>query len=156
MNNNQRKELADVITSQTIELFKVMFDADIEPYMNSNHNFNDDDLISKVTLSEEGFEIVLKFVFPRHLLVKLLNDMYGSVMANHESAREDAICEISNIVCGGLKKHLNEGGHSLEMSLPSIYCPYKTQDASDKECLKIDFFLLGEAFSVDLKMDETP
>lgn len=156
MNNNQRKELADVITSHTIELFKVMFGADIEPYMNDNHTFNDDDLISKVTLSEEGCEIVLKFIFPRHILVELLSDMYGAVMANHESAREDAICEISNIVCSGLKTHLNEKGHSLEMSLPSIYCPYSTEDSSSKECLKIDFFLLGEAFSVDLKMDETP
>lgn len=155
MNNTQRKELADVITSQTIELFKVMFGADIEPHMNDNDDFNDDDLISKVTLSEEGFEIVLKFIFPRDILVELLNDMYGSIMANHESAREDAICEISNIVCSGLKTHLNEKGHSLEMSLPSIYCSYNAQDSSDKECLKIDFFLLGESFSVDLKMDET-
>ena len=155
MDNDQRKELTDIICEQTIDLFKVMFGVDVKPYINADTVFDDDDLVSKVVLTEGQTEIVLRFVFPRHILEMLLKDLYGPIMAAHESTREDAICEISNIVCAGLKKHLNEKGHALEMNIPCIDISYNRDEEFNKNCLRIDFFIQEESFSVDLKMEET-
>lgn len=154
MDKELKNELASAISARVIEIFKTMFGVDVILVDNSIFSFDDDDLVSQITMHQDNLAVVLRFAFERRLLMPLLNSVYDSIMASHESTMEDAVCEIVNIVGGGLKQHMNESGYSLEMGIPTIDCGFQKYDQNNGGCLNIDFMLDDASLFVDLKLDK--
>lgn len=153
MDYNTKKEFTDIINTQIIEIFRVIFDVEVNPIKDKDIHFNHDDLVSKIRLHQDSTEILLRFGFPRETLVPLLKKMYDPIMATHESTLEDAVSEISNIACSGLKKHLNENGHNFSMDLPVIDCSFSSSDEHKDNSLYMNFMLQNNGFTVGLNMD---
>lgn len=146
-----RMELPDVIARQISMVFKVMFGVHVERSDRAQTTFSDDDLIAKVALSQGQIKIMLRFGFPRLMLGTLLQKIYSPAVAKHETTFEDAVCEIANIVCNAVKKHLNENGFSLLMSIPKIdHDAHSRYEKGSDDHLELDFRYNGEAFSVDM------
>jgi hypothetical protein len=144
-------ELPDVITRQVSMIFQSMFGVSVEKADRLQTTFNDDDLISCVSLSQDQLKILLRFGFPRHLLAPLLQKIYGSVIGKHETTFEDAVCEIANIVCNSVKKHLNENGFSFLMSIPKIDHDFNSRfERGSDDHLQLEFILQKDRFSVDM------
>ncbi|MBP7760107.1 MAG: hypothetical protein KA178_12710, partial [Alphaproteobacteria bacterium] len=151
LNPQVRMELPDVITRQVSMIFQSMFGVSVEKADRSQTSFNDDDLISCVSLSQDQLKILLRFGFPRLLLTPLLQKIYGPVIGKHETTFEDAVCEIANIVCNAVKKHLNENGFSFLMSIPKIEHDFKTRfEKGSDDHLQLEFILQKDRFSVDM------
>jgi len=144
-------ELPDVITRQVLLIFQNMFATAVEKADRLQTSFNDDDLISSVSLSQDNLKILLRFGFPRHLLAPLLQKLYGPVLGKHETTFEDAVCEIANIVCNGVKKHLNENGFAFLMNIPKIEHDFKSRfEKGSDDHLQLEFILQSDRFSVDM------
>lgn len=150
---NARNDIAATISQHVIKTFETTFGVTVEYILDSTLQFNDDDLISKIDLCQGDTTIELRFAFPRMLLTPLLQEVYGTIMASHEKVIEDAACEISNIICGGLKKHLNENGYRFTMSLPSITIDnFKSRNIDDTDHMNMNFLLRDDGFTVDLNL----
>lgn len=155
MDKELKNELTLTISTRVIEIFNTMFGVDVILVDHSIFSFDDDDLVSQVTMYQDNLAVVLRFAFERRLLMPLLNSVYDSIIASHESTMEDAVCEIVNIVGSGLKQHMNESGYSLEMDIPNMECGFQKYDPKNDDCLNIDFMLDDASLSVDLKLDKT-
>lgn len=155
MEEKLKRELKDKITEQVEKTFAVMFSAKVQSVDNKHSAFNDDDLITKAVMHQDNLEVILRFVFPRHLLKPLLLKVYPPELATHEMAYEDAACEITNIVCSGLKTYLNESNYKLVMNLPAVDYGFVDTNVTHKanEHLNLHFMLQDSNFLVDLIMD---
>lgn len=153
LTDEARRDISVTIADHVVKTFETTFGVTVKYIMDSIVHFNDDDLITKIELKQDSTAIELRFAFPRALLTPLLQKVYGPIMASHEKVVEDAACEISNIICGGLKKHLNENGYQFAMSLPSITIDnLKAPNASDRDRMNMNFILQDDEFSVDLNL----
>ncbi|MCB9977157.1 MAG: hypothetical protein H6858_06140 [Rhodospirillales bacterium] len=143
--------MPDVVTRQVLMIFHAMFGVNVEKADRLQTSFNDDDLIACVSLSQDDLKILLRFGFPRVLLAPLLQRIYGPVLGKHETTFEDAVCEIANIVCNAVKKHLNEHGFSFLMNIPKIEHDFKSRyEKGSDDHLELEYVLQGERFSVDM------
>jgi hypothetical protein len=148
-----RENLVGAIKINVEELFKTMFGVNVVELSRHNNDFNDDDLISKVNLTHEETTITVRFGFPRETLSPFLERFYDPIMAHHESTVEDAVCEITNIVCSGLKTQLNEKGYNFKMDLPVVDNAYHRKDA-DEDHINIDFQLQNGEFTVEVDLND--
>jgi hypothetical protein len=148
-----KKELSILIPAKVLETFQTIFGVHVREVTNPDQEFNDDDLIGKTVLSQDGQEIVMRFAFPRSTLKPLLLKIYEPILASHESTVEDAVCEIVNIVCTSIKSNLNDKGYALEMTLPVIDMNFRNPDV--EPFLNISFTLDPSGFLIDVEMKET-
>jgi CheY-specific phosphatase CheX len=151
LNPQVRLQLPDVISRQVGLIFQAMFGVSVEKADRIKSSFNDDDLVACASLSQGDLKILLRFSFPRLLLAPLLQKIYGPVLGKHETTFEDAVCEIANIVCNGVKKHLNENGFSFLMNIPKIDHDYNSRYAKGSDDhIELEFLLKDEHFCVDM------
>ncbi len=154
MDYETKKELTKLINQQIMEIFKMMFGVEISPIKTNQNNFNHDDLVTKIRLHQDDKEIILRFGFPRDVITPLLKKVYGPIMAMHESTLEDAVSEVSNIACSGLKTYLNERGENFSMDLPEIDCTFSCFKEKKPETLYMNFMLQNSGFTLNLNVDE--
>ncbi|HRQ59932.1 MAG TPA: hypothetical protein PLO23_00190 [Alphaproteobacteria bacterium] len=158
MTDTEKKTLTHIIIDHVEETFQKIFGVSIRPSLEKISNFDEDDIIIAVGMNEDegaGAEVNMHFVFHRHLLGPLLMRIYPPVMASHETTLEDAACEIANIVCSGLKTHLNENGFMLVMDFPKIVHLLKVADKTQgPDNLHINFLLQSDGLSVDMNMNK--
>lgn len=154
MTDTEKRTLTNIIIDHVEDTFQKIFGVSIRPSLEKISDFDEDDIIVVVGMQEDGMDVSMHFVFHRLLLSPLLLRIYPAVMASHETTLEDAACEISNIVCSGLKTHLNENGFSLVMDFPRIIHSYKLAEQKDEtpDNLNINFLLQSDGLSVDMAM----
>jgi CheY-specific phosphatase CheX len=155
MTDVEKNTLTNIIIEHVEDTFKKIFGVSIRPSLDKISDFDEDDIIVVVGMEEEATSVAMHFVFHRHLLSPLLMRIYPPVMASHETTLEDAACEISNIVCSGLKTHLNENGFSLVMDFPKVIHAHMLNAVNDDgtpDNLNISFLLQSDGLSVDMAM----
>ena len=150
MNQDVKLELKRHIVEQVEKTFVVLFNVKVKQLDDIRKKFNDDDLVTRVSMHQEGIEAILRFAFPRQLLKPLLLKIYPPELARHESIFEDAACEITNIVCSSLKTFLNENDYTFSMEIPKIDGQFGMQkDGMNENEISLDFVLTDEGFTVD-------
>lgn len=146
-----RAGLPEVIHRQMLMIFDRMFGVALERSDKVQTRFNDDDLVAAVSLSQGDIKILLRVGFPRMLMTRLLEEVYGPVLSRHETTFEDAICEVANVLCNGVKKYLNESGFAFLMNIPKVDHHYTSRyEAGSDDHIELDFTYKGESFTVDL------
>lgn len=156
MTDIEKKTLTSIIVDHVEDTFQKIFGVSIRPSLEQISDFDENDVIIAVQMKEDETVVDMNFVFHRHLLSPLLLRIYPPVMANHETTLEDAACEIANIVCSGLKKHLNENGFGLVMDFPKVIhrIVIPEQNNKDPDNLNINFLLQSDGLSVDMNMQK--
>lgn len=154
MTDIEKRTLTNIIIDHVEDTFQKIFGVSIKPSLDKISDFDEDDVIVIVRMEEEGTSVDMHFVFHRHLLSPLLMRIYPPVMASHETTLEDAACEIANIVCSGLKTHLNENGFALVMDFPKVIHARMAGAGNDtgSDNLNINFLLQADGLSVDMAM----
>lgn len=152
MDHDLKAKALAVIHREVENLFKNMFSVDIGLCEDGYSHLDDDTIVSKCVLFQSDVTFVLRFAFQRHVISPMLEKLYDDpIMAKHESSMEDAACEISNIVCSGLKTFLNESGYELKIALPTIDLNFKATDGPDPYTIGICFIVLGSIFHVGIE-----
>lgn len=154
MTDTEKQTLTNIIVDHVEDTFLKIFGVSIKPSLHKISDFSEDDIIVQIAMSEDNTSVSMHFVFHRLLLAPLLLKIYPAVLASHESTLEDAACEIANIVCSGLKTHLNENDFTLTMDFPKIVHIKTQQNANEdnEDDLNINFLLQSEGLSVDMAM----
>lgn len=152
MDQDLKVKAMEVIHEEVRNLFTSMFSINVETCNDCYDHLDDDTIVSKCSLSQNDVTFVLRFAFQRHVISPMLEKLYDDpIMAKHESSMEDAACEISNIVCSGLKTFLNKSGYELQMSLPSIDFNFKSAEDPDSSTIGIYFVVQGNTFHVGME-----
>lgn len=152
MDQDLKNEALDVVYKEVSTIFKNMFSVDVETCNDSYDDLDDDTIVAKCTLSQSDVTFTLRFAFQRHVISPMLEQLYDDpIMAKHESTMEDAACEISNIVCSGLKTFLNKSGYELALDLPAIDNNFKAMMEERSDNINLFFVVHGETFQVGLE-----
>ncbi len=151
MENSLKTQALEVIRREVKNLFATMFSIDVEVCDNCYENLDDDTIVAKCSLFQDDVIFVLRFAFQRHVISPMIVKLYDPIMAMHESTIEDAACEISNIVCSGLKTFLNQSGYKLRISLPEIDPGFKSYSDRNPESIGIYFIVQGNIFQIGIE-----
>lgn len=113
------QEIAPILTQGIENIFSELFDVDII----SNESiltYAEKEMVAVGKLHEDDFEIVMRFVFDKALLIPLLRQFYSPQFLEKDETYIDAACEVVNILSCQVKAYLNERGYNLTMDLPEI------------------------------------
>lgn len=170
MHDTIKKELHSSLIADVQKLFKNMFSITVEHDETQTLQVNDDDLVTatkilinvssqpdqdqankdNATQSHAISKIIVRFLFPRQLIRPLLLQSYEGVFAEHESAYEDAACEISNVVSSGVKKTLSVHNYNSEMFFPEIDYDSSFVKDTDRDILRVHFIQDKSYFFVEV------
>ncbi len=152
MDHDLKIKAIEVIHKEVSSLFINMFSVDVELCNNNYNQLDDDTIVAKCALSQSDVTFVLRFAFQRHVISPMLEKLYNDpIMAKHESSMEDAACEISNIICSGLKTFLNKSGYQLQMSLPQIDLNFRSTEGQASDCVGVYFIVQGNTFHIGIE-----
>jgi len=146
-----KEDLGLGIPKKIAETFETMFGVSVTQVKDIGIGFKAGDIVGTVILQEAGLKIQIRFTFTRTSLQPLLSKIYdGNITAAGEGIEEDAVCEIINIVCTGLKTQLNSRGHKINIGIPTIDYNFKNTKNNNTVYSRFDFALDGGRFSVDI------
>ncbi len=152
MDHDLKIKAIEVIHKEVAALFVSMFSVDVEVCSNNYDQLDDDTIVAKCALSQSDVTFVLRFAFQRHVISPMLEKLYGDpVMAKHESSMEDAACEISNIICSGLKTFLNKSGYELKIAIPEIDLNFRSTEGQNSNCVGVYFIVQGNTFHIGIE-----
>lgn len=78
------------------------------------------DLSGVVTIFQKDFQGTMSLGFPKDLVFQLMTKIYKKEFTSIEARIIDGVGEITNSIYGQLRMHLNNQGHSLQMTIPTV------------------------------------
>ena len=114
--------LAQILIGGTKKIFKNYFKTQVSEqdfYFDQGFK-NSGDISGLVTLKQNNKEGIFVITFPMNTIQNMLESIYGRVPEPNSKELREGVGELTNIAYGIAKKDLNELGHNLGMSIPTI------------------------------------
>lgn len=144
-----KRELNPIISNGVRQIFSELFDVSIIPD-EKVELYSENEMVALGRLYLEDFEMVVRFVFDKALLVPLLRQMYSPEFLEDNNVYADAACEIVNILCSQIKALLYKRGFEVNMDIPEIG-PQGHKLNPSESVLNVRFKLNeGDGFLIDL------
>ena len=107
-----------------------------------------------ININSDQMKGVMMLSFEESCILSIVARMLGEECVEINDTVIDAVSELTNMICGGAKRHLNQLGHQFDLAVPDVIVgKNKELPHAGGSCISLPFVTDNGSFVVEANLE---